>query len=376
MAAGAVPGIEQGTTQAQQALLSVIAQQGAQGAQAFSAEQARQQQAHQDAVKQLSHSGAQTGPGAPSALISALNSQQGALQSVYDQDRAMSQGSYNNVFGGIRGANDAYFKQAAAAAPALRAQTEGMMAQERARLQAEREEREFQAQQRREQAVQDAADRAFAEEERAWQREQMAYDKEMLAGEKDEEKRIGYAKDVMAKAAETSMDFAEHLDVITSNQDNLPGALSVARQLYNQEVEAAKRHELETGEPAEPIATWEEYVTHVTSAYTGKDIADDKDMDSVADSLFQAGLDPKEFLPGYATREDRARRSAIEGARVSGSAKAYAARQSAERGARGSRSSSSGSSGSSTAANRRRSEAIRRATDEERRRRSSLVFGG
>jgi len=162
------------------ALLAAIAQQGSQGQVAFQAEAARRQQAQQAAVQAISNQSKMTGTAgdAPKEFTQGLQAKSNALGSVYAQDAAMSQQSFNNSIAQTSASNAAYMDQAKAAIPIANAQTAGVVAQIRAEQEAAAAERAFQEKQRaadaeqaRLDAIEAAKDRAFAEEQRQWERE-------------------------------------------------------------------------------------------------------------------------------------------------------------------------------------------------------------
>ena len=163
----ALEGAEGATDQNKQALLNAITQQQGVGAQAYQNEANVQQQAHSAAVNQI----AQQTTGAPAGLYQQLAGEQNALQGIYNTDRSLAQGAFNAAMQGTRDLNAAYFNQARAAVPALRAQAEGQVRLIQEQIAAERAERELAAQLQREEA--------------ALRREEMALAREQIQAETD-----------------------------------------------------------------------------------------------------------------------------------------------------------------------------------------------
>lgn len=157
----ALEGAEAATDQNRRALLDAINQQQGIGAQAYQNEGNRQQQARTEAMNSLTQqAGAGSGGAAPSGLLRQTQAAQAALANTYRNDLSLGQQSYNAAMSGAAGLNDAYFKQAAAAVPALRAQAEGQVRLIQEQIAAEREQRQIQLQMQREQLEADREQRA------------------------------------------------------------------------------------------------------------------------------------------------------------------------------------------------------------------------
>lgn len=342
-AAGSVmPGVEGGVDASRGALLAAIAQQGSTGAAAFSAEAQRQGAAHQAAIQGINQRGAGgTGPGAPAALTAALRGTQNQFQGIYDMDRSLSQGSYNNAFSGISAANAAYMNQAKAAVPALRAQTEGQVAQIRAQLEEERQRREAEAAERAWQAEQRRIEQQRADiewqqaqqaaaEERAFTREGWDFEREMRDRERTEEEALygeGVSKEQAEKfaagmekrqgeiigrlASDENGTFNDTFSSITASQPDLQGALRHAKSLWENRERVAAEEGIDLEAEGVTPSTLARYLV---AWYTGGAIPEiskgtGSARDATADALFKAGIDPRDAMPGYLSREERAQLS-------------------------------------------------------------------
>lgn len=291
-----MPAQPQEIDQQKAALLAAIAQQGSQGQVAFQAEAARRKQAQQAAVNAIASQSQMSGSAgaAPKAFTQELQAQSNALGSVYDQDAAMSQNSFNNSIAQTSASNAAYMDQARAAVPIANAQTAGVVAQIRAEQEAAAAERAYQAEQRRIDAIEAAKDRAFAEEQRQWEREDRN-----TAG--DDEQAAQDQKDTIFKASSKDPVVGE---VVAQIADSGVGDFRSAVQGVDSVLNTVLANN--------PDVKWDrkKKAEIIKSLYDFYDQGDGKsapkDVQALGDYLRTQRIDPDEHLPGYISKREAA----------------------------------------------------------------------
>lgn len=283
------------------ALTAAIAQQGSQGQQAYLAEEARRKAAQQAAVQQIAANAKMTGIAgpAPAEFTQSLQGQQRDLGSIYAQDAAMSQQTFNNSIANTQASNAAYMDAARAAVPVVNAQTAGTVARIRAEQEAEREARAYEERMRQQ-------EEEFAREERNVRRLELEVRRRELANESgqpteeeladQEAKAQGFlarianqgvaAREIAGQVVNDVPDFKTAVEVLDSYarayvQDNPDRAAEwndkvkreVLRSLYN-------IYNVDTGMTAPKM--------------------DDK----FAEALIAQGVDPRANFPGYMSPQD------------------------------------------------------------------------
>jgi len=302
------------------ALLAAIAQQGSQGQVAFQAEAARRQQAQQAAVQAISNQSKMSGSAgdAPKEFTQGLQAKSNALGSVYAQDAAMSQQSFNNSIAQTSASNAAYMDQAKAAIPIVNAQTAGTVAQIRAEQEAaaaerryQEEQRAFDAEQARIDAIEAAKDRAFAEEQRQWERE----DRNTASGD---EQAAQDQKDTIFKASSKDPVVGE---VVAQIADSGVGDFRSAVQGVDSVLNTVLANN--------PDVKWDRLkkAEIIKSLYDFYDQGDGKsapkDVQSLGDYLRTQRIDPGKHLPGYITEREAARAEAVKRAAKSAQQETY-----------------------------------------------------
>lgn len=287
------------------ALLAAIAQQGSQGQVAFQAEAARRQQAQQAAVQAISNQSQMSGSAgaAPKAFTQELQAKSNALGSVYDQDAAMSQNSFNNSIAQTSASNAAYMDQAKAAIPIVNAQTAGTVAQIRAEQEAAAAERAYQAEQRRIDAIEAEKERAFAEEQRQWERE------DRNLGTKEEQDVEDQLNTVFAANAKDPVVGAVVAKIADSGVTKFPLAV---KGIDNTLAQVLRDNEIEDWDRKKKAEI-------IRSLYDLYDVGDGKgapkDIQALGDAMREQGVDPDTRLPGYISKReaaDIARAKAVE----------------------------------------------------------------
>lgn len=298
-----MPAQPQEIDQQKAALLAAIAQQGSQGQVAFQAEAARRKQAQQAAVNAIASQSQMSGSAgaAPKAFTQELQAQSNALGSVYDQDAAMSQNSFNNSIAQTSASNAAYMDQAKAAIPIVNAQTAGTVAQIRAEQEAAAAERAFQEKQRaadaeqaRIDAIEAEKERAFAEEQRQWERE----DRNTASGD---EQAAQDQKDTIFKASSKDPVVGE---VVAQIADSGVGDFRSAVQGVDSVLNTVLANN--------PDVKWDRLkkAEIIKSLYDFYDQGDGKsapkDVQSLGDYLRTQRIDPALHLPGYISKREAA----------------------------------------------------------------------
>jgi hypothetical protein len=301
-----MPAQPQEIDQQKAALLAAIAQQGSQGQVAFQAEAARRQQAQQAAVQAISNQSKMTGTAgdAPKEFTQGLQAKSNALGSVYAQDAAMSQQSFNNSIAQTSASNAAYMDQAKAAVPIVNAQTAGTVAQIRAEQEAAAAERAFQEKQRafdaeqaRIDAIEAAKDRAFAEEQRQWERE----DRNGVTN--DQQTADDQAGTVVRARAKDPL-VGMTLDNLVKDSPDFRTAVlgidSYASDVISNAADPEAARKMWTGDKKEAL---------IRSLYDFYDQGDGKsapkDTQGLGDYMRTQNLDPDNRLPGYISKREK-----------------------------------------------------------------------
>lgn len=308
-----MPAQPQEIDQQKAALLAAIAQQGSQGQVAFQAEAARRKQAQQAAVNAIASQSQMSGSAgaAPKAFTQELQAQSNALGSVYDQDAAMSQNSFNNSIAQTSASNAAYMDQARAAVPIANAQTAGVVAQIRAEQEAAAAERAFQEKQRAAEAEQARIDaieaekeRAFAEEQRQWERE----DRNTVT--EDDRTAEEQAGTVIRARAKDPLVGATLNNLVKDSPDfrsAVVGIDSYVNDVISNSADPDAARKAWTGDKKREL---------IRSLYDFYDQGDGKsapkDIQELGDYLRSQDLDPDTRLPGYISKRDAEKAKAVE----------------------------------------------------------------
>lgn len=298
-----MPAQPQEIDQQKAALLAAIAQQGSQGQVAFQAEAARRKQAQQAAVNAIASQSQMSGSAgaAPKAFTQELQAQSNALGSVYDQDAAMSQNSFNNSIAQTSASNAAYMDQARAAVPIANAQTAGVVAQIRAEQEAAAAERAFQEKQRAAEAEQARIDAIEAEKERAFAEEQRQWEREDRNTAGDDEQAAQDQKDTIFKASSKDPVVGE---VVAQIADSGVGDFRSAVQGVDSVLNTVLANN--------PDVKWDrkKKAEIIKSLYDFYDQGDGKsapkDVQALGDYLRTQRIDPARHLPGYISKREAA----------------------------------------------------------------------
>ena len=292
------------------ALLAAIAQQGSQGQQAFQAEAARRQQAQKAAVQAISDQSKMTGTAgdAPKAFTQGLQAKSNALDSVYDQDAAMSQRSFDNSIAQTSASNAAYMDQAKAAIPIVNAQTAGTVAQIRAEQEAAAAERRFQEEQRAFDAEQQRLDAIEAGLERADAADARAWEKQQRDGTADEEVQATKQDGLVLRAGAYDPIFGSAFQSIVDNY-NPNGGYKEAVLIADRAIAEAKAaaEEVKPGSSKSFDEGKKRKLLRDLYAFYNVDTGKTAPSDTQAfgDLMRTEGLDPKR-VPGYMSESDKA----------------------------------------------------------------------
>ncbi len=298
------------------ALVAAIAQQGRQGQEAFLAEAARRQSMQQAAVKQLADQGRMTGTAgggqAPQEFTRSLQAQQNALGSVYAQDAAMSQQTFQNSIANTQAANASYMDAARAAVPVVNAQTAGTVARVRAEQEAEREARAYEERMRQQ-------EEAFSREERDVRRLELEVRRQELAAAADEpseeelKAQEDKARGFLAKISNQGLAPREIAGQIVNDVPDFKTAVEVLDSYAKTYVEANPDRAAEWNDKAKREVLRSLY--NIYNVDTGATAP--KQDDKFAEALAKQGVDPVTNYPGYMSPRDvAAARERMAGSRA------------------------------------------------------------
>jgi hypothetical protein len=242
---------------------------------------------------------------APKAFTQQLQAQSNALGSVYDQDAAMSQQSFNNSIAQTSASNAAYMDQARAAVPIANAQTAGVVAQIRAEQEAAAAERAFQEKQRAAEAEQARIDaieaekeRAFAEEQRQWERE------DRTTGTKDEQAAQDQTDTIFKASSKDPVVGAVVAQIADSGVGDFRSAVqgvdSVLNTILAAETENNPNFKWDRKKKAEIIKSLYDFYDQ------GDGKSAPKDVQALGDYLRTQRIDPARHLPGYISKREAA----------------------------------------------------------------------